>query len=325
MTRKGKYAAIAAGIASAAVLASGASEAITELLVREAMDRSAPVPIHKQPKIRGRNRTKRSQPNEVDATLSDRAQMEHITITAWDGTLLSGCLYHCDAPQRVILAMHGWRSTWERDFGGIMDFLHESGSCVLFAEQRGMGQSGGEYIGFGMLERFDCLDWLNWLAERMGANLPVYLMGVSMGATTVMLAAGLKLPERVRGIIADCGFTSADEIWKHVCKTRLHIPYAIRAQRIAAKCRRRIGYDPIDCSTEEVLRQSHIPILLFHGTEDQLVPCAMTCRNFAAAAGPKRMITFSGAGHGRSHQTDPQKYETALSDFWSACEIQIDI
>ena len=125
MTHKGKYAAITAGIASAAVLASGASEAITELLVREAMDRSAPVPIHKQPKKRGRNRTKRFQPNEVNVTLSDRAQMEHITVTAWDGTVLHGSMYHCDAPQRVILAMHGWRSTWERDFGGIMDFLRK--------------------------------------------------------------------------------------------------------------------------------------------------------------------------------------------------------
>ena len=325
MTRKGKFAAIAAGIASAAVLASGTSEAITELLVREAMDRRAPVPIHTQPKRNEKNRAKSPQPNAAEGKITDRAQLEHVTITAWDGTILSGYLYRCGAPQRVILAMHGWRSTWERDFGSITEFLHESGCNVLFAEQRGMGQSGGEYIGFGMLERFDCLDWLNWLAERMGTNLPVYLMGISMGATTVMLSAGLELPEQVLGIIADCGFTSADEIWKHVCLTKLHIPYAIRAHRITAKCKRRIGYDPVDCSTEEVLRKSHIPILLVHGTEDQLVPCAMSCRNFAAAAGPKRMITFSGAGHGRSHQMDPQKYETALSDFWSACETLIVI
>ena len=142
-----------------------------------------------------------------------------------------------------------------------------------------------------------------------------------MGATTVMLAAGLALPENVHGVIADCGFTSADDIWRHVCVANLHLPYGTRARRIGAKCRKRIGYDPADASTVEALRACNTPILLIHGSEDRFVPSAMTCRNFAAASGPKRMISVSGAGHAESYLVDPEKYEAALADFWQACDV----
>lgn len=83
--------------------------------------------------------------------------------------------------------------------------------------------------GFGLTERFDCLDWLNWEIERCGSDIPVYLAGVSMGATTVLMAAGLQLPPNVHGIMADCGFTSANAIWEHIAKDNLHIRFGIRS------------------------------------------------------------------------------------------------
>jgi hypothetical protein len=50
--------------------------------------------------------------------------------------------------------MHGWRSSWSHDFGIIAPFWHDNDCCVLFAEQRGQGLSGGNYMGFGMLGIF---------------------------------------------------------------------------------------------------------------------------------------------------------------------------
>ena len=51
----------------------------------------------------------------------------------------------------------------------------------------------------------------------------IFLSGVSMGATSVMMASNLGLPHNVRGIIADCGFTSPPEIIKRVASNAFKI------------------------------------------------------------------------------------------------------
>lgn len=306
-----------------ALTAAGVSEGITELLVREAMDRNEPG-MMRAAKHRLAGKKPAVSPKAIPLNTLEPGTVEQISVTTEDGIKLAGHWYPCEKPERVILAMHGWRSSWDKDFGGIAGYLHERGCNVLFAEQRSMGESGGKYIGFGMLERYDCLKWIQWITDRAGSDLPIYLYGISMGATSVMMASALELPENVRGIIADCGFTSADDIWKHVCTRNLHVPYRKRAKRISYKCQKRIGYGSGDETTVRALKNCHTPILFIHGDEDTFVPISMTCRNFAAAAGPKRMVTFAGAGHGESYRSDPEKYQQTLSDFWSACEARME-
>ena len=85
---------------------------------------------------------------------------------------------------------------------------------VLYVEQRAQNESEGNYIGFGLTERYDCVDWAVWASERFGEALPIYLMGVSLGGATVLMAAGDVLPDAVRGVIADSAYTSPREIWQ---------------------------------------------------------------------------------------------------------------
>ena len=80
-------------------------------------------------------------------------------------------------------------------------------------------------MGFGLTERFDCVNWIDWVNEKTGGTLPIYLCGVSMGASTVLMTSAFALPDNVHGIIADCGYTSPQAIWKHVAQTNLHVTY----------------------------------------------------------------------------------------------------
>ena len=91
---------------------------------------------------------------------------EKVVLTTSDGEELIEHWYPSDCPKRLILAMHGWRSSWERDFALTVDFLHEN----QFVEQRGQCESGGEYMGFGLTERYDCLEWIKWLMEENAKN-----------------------------------------------------------------------------------------------------------------------------------------------------------
>jgi len=217
-----------------------------------------------------------------------------------------------------LIAMHGWRSSWSQDFGMIAPFWLESGCAVLFAEQRGQGNSGGEYMGFGLLERFDCLDWIGWVNERTEQKLPLYLGGISMGASTVLMTAGFDLPENVRGIIADCGFTSPRAIWKHVVENRFHLPYGLYSRAANDICKRRIQVPSDAYSTVEALRSCAVPVLLIHGTDDRFVPVEMTYENYKACSSEKQLFIVPGAEHGTSYLVDTAGYETAVRSFWNS-------
>lgn len=244
------------------------------------------------------------------------ARTETVKITSYDGVELAGHWYTCEKPERIVIAMHGWRSSWCNDFGLVSDFLHENHCNVLFAEQRGQNNSGGDYIGFGVTERHDCLEWIRWVMKNDLDELPIYLCGVSMGATTVLMTAGLEMPKCVHGIMADCGFTSPDEIWRHIANNNLHLTYHLRRTIARNIYERKNEACKFDYSTVDALRTSRTPVLLIHGTEDHFVPVEMTYRNYMACSAPKRLLIVPGADHGMSYLMDKAGYETAVRNFW---------
>ena len=213
--------------------------------------------------------------------------------------------------------MHGWRSTWADDFGLIADFWHDNDCTVLYVEQRARGDSEGEYICFGLQERYDCLAWINYVNERTGGSLPIYLCGVSMGATTVLMTAGMKLPSTVKGIVADCGFTSPDQIWQYVAKNKIHIPYGRMTSNFANSIsKEKIGLTADDYSTIEAMKECNVPVLFVHGTDDGFVPIEMTYQNYKACIAPKQLFVVPGAEHGMSYIENKLEYEQMFKKMW---------
>ncbi len=308
-------AAVGAGLASLAAV----SYSITKTLMKVALDREVPRGIE-----RGRNRLMGSgEIAEVLPILEDAGKelealnLEQITITAPDGVSLVGHYYDCPDAKRVIIAMHGWRSSWANDFGIISKFWHNNGCSVLYCEQRGQGNSGGEYMGFGVLEQFDCLKWIEYINERFGGSLPIYLGGVSMGASTVLFASGNDLPKSVKGIVADCGFNSPHGIWKYVTENNLKLPYALY-KTVANKIylsKTQVDINTVSCT--DALKNCKVPVLFIHGTDDKFVPITMTYENYKACASKKRLFVVPGADHGMSYLVDREGYEAEVKAFWA--------
>lgn len=199
----------------------------------------------------------------------------------------------------------------------IADFLHDNGCSVLYAEQRGQNSSGGDHMTFGLLERYDCLDWINWVNENSQGELPVYLAGISMGATTVLMATGLELPCNVRGVVADCGFTSPYAIWKYVTEENLHLSYKLHGNLVERLCQRKIRMGAKEYSTIDAMNGCQIPVLFIHGSDDRFVPVTMTYENYRACTAPKQLLIVPGAQHGLSYYVEQEKYEKAVEAFWN--------
>ena len=321
MLDKKKRNALIVGAAVGVCLASlaMASYSVTKTLMKVALDREVPKGVEK-----GRNRLMGSgELAEILPILEDAGKelqslnLEEITITASDGVSLVGHYYDFPDAKRVIIAMHGWRSSWANDFGIISKFWHDNGCSVLYCEQRGQGKSGGEYMGFGVLEQFDCLEWIKYIDERLGASLPIYLGGVSMGASTILFASGNELPESVKGIVADCGFNSPHGIWKYVTENNLKLPYALYkalANNIYLS-KTQIDIKTVSCA--DALKNCKVPVLFIHGTDDKFVPVTMTYENYKACASKKRLFVVPGADHGMSYLVDKDGYEAEVKAFWA--------
>ena len=319
MSKKRKM--IGAGAAVASIAAGAvASHVVTKKLVELAIYRQKPKNLEKKrPKVSRAHNTDDFL-ECADRTARELAAREEIVdcnIRGRDDVYLAGHWYPCENAKRIIIAMHGWRSEWNRDFGMIADFWHREGCSVLFAEQRGMNNSGGNYITFGHLERYDCLDWAYYVDENYNeGNLPIYLAGISMGAATVLMTASLDLPENVRGIFSDCGFTSAHEMWKHTVNNNLHLMYSAHGYMIDEICKKKIRVDSRNITTLSALNEAKVPVAFVHGSDDRFVPVSMAYKNYKTCSSPKELLIVPGADHGQSYYTEREKYEAFSRAFW---------
>lgn len=246
----------------------------------------------------------------------DSLPCDYVHITADDGTSLSARYCHeaDDAPIAII--MHGYRATAMRDTMGLIVLCKKLGYNLLMPDQRAHGRSDSYTITMGAQERYDARAWSYWASVRSSGKVPIFLMGVSMGAATVLLASGLDLPDSVHGIIADCGYSSIRDI----CRTCLpkylpHVPvgpgYAVG--KAGAKIFGRFDPDTVDC--RKAVAQSKVPILFIHGSADDFVPCSMSRENYDACASEKELLVIPGATHAMSYYYDTPSYTKAVTDF----------
>ena len=154
-----------------------------------------------------------------DADALARDMFKAVHITAQDGTPLAARYYHHADGAPLAIIFHGYRGYAERDGLGGYTLCTALGYNVLLPDQRAHGYSGGHTITMGVKERYDARDWTVWARSRFGPEVPIFLMGVSMGAATVLLAAGLNLPDNVCGIVADCGYTSPGRSPASACRS----------------------------------------------------------------------------------------------------------
>ena len=240
-------------------------------------------------------------------------ESEEITVQSDDGFVLHGLLIPHIAPRATVILFHGWRSSWEMDFMCILPFLHSLRLQTLLVDERAQGDSEGRWITYGVRERTDVPVWVDYAVRRFGETHPIFLQGLSMGAATVLMASDLDLPENVRGVIADCPFTSPAAISKKVLREDMHLPMAVYPF-LALGARLFAGFGLREADAAEAVKTNDLPVLLIHGEDDRFVPCDMS-RQIAAARPGIRLETFPGAGHGLSFLADEARFTAAVDDF----------
>ena len=240
---------------------------------------------------------------------------EEVSITSFDGLTLRGKYYEYKPGAPIELMFPGYRGSAERDLSGGIFRCFKLGRSALLVDQRSNGASDGNVITFGIREHRDCLSWVDFMVERFGPDVKIILTGVSMGAATVLMAAGKPLPENVIGVLADCGFTSARDIIKKVIRG-MGLPAELSYPFVKLGARLYGHFDLDETSPVEAMKTCKVPVLLFHGEEDDYVPCEMSRINYEACAGRKKLVIVPGAGHCLCYSIAPEVYTAALREFF---------
>ena len=240
---------------------------------------------------------------------------QDVQITSFDGLTLRGQWISAERPFATIILFHGYHSHHLNDFAAIYGYYHSIGLNLLLVRQRAHGESEGAYITFGVKERRDVLSWIDFHNRTHGAD-NVYLGGMSMGASTVLFAAGEELPPNVRGITADCGFSSPADILSHIIKRDFHLPPKLVLPLMEVWARILGGFSFYECDSRDTLSRARVPILFIHGRADTFVPSYMSEAGWAACASEKEIHLIEGAGHGRSYLHETQRLRDALLDFF---------
>ncbi len=239
---------------------------------------------------------------------------ERVYTESFDGLTLSARYYHLRDGAPLQIQVPGYRGTSVRDFCGGNKLARKCGFNSLLIDLRAHGCSKGHTITFGVRERRDVVSWINYALNRFGKQTEIWLVGVSMGAATVLMASELNLPDNVKGIIADCPYDAPRDIIADSCKKmklnpKLMMPFI----RLSAKLMG--GFDLDSASAIRAVQNTNIPILLIHGEEDDIVPCDMSRRIYKACRGYAELHTFEGAGHGLSYMADNERYEAVIKAF----------
>ncbi len=261
--------------------------------------------------------------NEIkEATLKINALPHEIWhVMSNDGLKLEATFYPapCET-NKVALLVHGYTSNHYHDFGLVLDEYLKNGYHVLATTNRAHGASGGDIIGFGVMDRLDASVWVKHLDEYFNSDCTIVLAGVSMGASTVMMMSDMQVSPNIKGIIADCGFTSMYDEFVHQIKVGMHLPAWPSIKIFDKILKRRAKYGLHDASALVSVANTNIPMLFIHGDKDNFVPTWMSIKCYEACSSEKELWITKGAYHAFSMHLYNAEYRMRIRRFLASIE-----
>ncbi len=243
--------------------------------------------------------------------------MQDCYIQSIDGLKLHASYLPAKDAKRFVLLSHGYKGSGFGDFAYTARFLHENNCNLLFIDQRCCGESEGEYITFGAKEQYDVQRWAYYIAKRNKNKLPLYLYGESMGAASVLMASGHKLPKEVRGLISDCGFHSMKQQLRDLADNWFHLKHiGLMLFRLDLFCNIFARFRMCDADTTYAMLTNKKPVLFFHGMTDTYVSPQNSKLNYSLCRAPKDLVLVPNARHLCSPYVAKELYRDKLIKFF---------
>ena len=212
--------------------------------------------------------------------------VEEVWLAAEDGVRLHAWYLPNPTNSNVLLLFHGNASNLGYDLPRLQ-FFARLGVTLFEVDYRGYGKSEGSPDEAGLYRDADAA--YRYLVETRGHKpRDIFLHGQSLGGA---VAIDLALRRECGGLIVESSFTSARDMARRMF--RLPLLHYVPKSRFDSL--RKIG-------------QARCPVLIVHGTQDEVIPFSMGEKLYQASPEPKSFLPVEGAGHTDSFVIDGEQY-----------------
>ena len=236
----------------------------------------------------------------------DNIPFDEIYVTSYDNLKLYARFYHCQKPKATAILVHGYKGDGETCYPILSRYLLEQNIDVVIIRHRAHVHSEGKRLCLGLKERYDVKSWCDYVSSIIPKGMPMFVSGISMGGASVLLASSLELPENVKFLINDCGYSDGYEELKAAARF-MNIPPVLYAPQGWLLYKILEGVDLKKDRPVDEVKKARLPILTIHGEADTFVPFSMCKEIYEACATEKELVTVPEATHGMSYLVDTEK------------------
>lgn len=250
----------------------------------------------------------------LDDAFEEKHQPEEVFIQSEDDLKLQALTYkQPEKTNKWVINVHFYLGDntrmlrWTRNF-------YDHGYNVLAPNLRGHGSSEGNYIGMGWHDRKDVIQWIDVILKE-DPDAEIMLFGVSMGASTIMMASGEGLPDNVKVIVEDCGYANVNDVFVYQLKELFNLPPFPVINAANTITEMRAGYSFKEADAIKQLKKNTTPILFIQGDADTFVPFSTLDKLYEATDAPKDKFVVAHAGHSEAESMNPDKYWAKVWSF----------
>lgn len=253
-------------------------------------------------------------------TLQFIGDVKAVRMTARDNSNLTAWFIRTRASNHAcVIVLHGIADSRAGSAGFAGMFL-EAGYSVLLPDSRGHGESGGDSVTYGFLEKYDVVDWAKWLTSE-GCEA-IYGLGESLGGAILIQAAGTG--PMLRAVVAECAYSDLWSIatyrvkqWlgRSVLGTGAISRWLVFSGLLVARLRYGLNLDTV--SPLKSISETKTPILLIHGTEDENTPPDHSIA-LAAASQHSALWLVPGAGHTGAAGVAPIEFRSRVLKWFAS-------
>lgn len=242
---------------------------------------------------------------------------EQLSLTSYDGLKLAGYYLPAKEPtDKLVILTHGYLGH-AKQMGLFGEYYYEAlGYNLFMPDARGHGKSEGTYYGFGWHDRLDLIGWTDVLVEKLGSETEIVYHGLSMGASTVLMASGEeKLPKQVKVIIADSPYQSVYQLFAYQMRRMFHLPAFPLLDSASYLTKMKAGYSFKEANALQSVKKTTVPIFYIHGESDTFVPTEMTRELVQETSSETETLFVPSANHGESFVLAEEAYKQKMIDF----------
>ena len=235
--------------------------------------------------------------------------IKKLNIKSYDNLNLTSSFIKNEKEKYILVLVHGYRSTPIRDlYAGLRDY-YDMGCSILLIDLRGC-LSEGKYITFGYKESKDINSWIDYI-HKNNKKTPIILGGISLGASSVLMTNN----KNIKLMFIDSPYDDAYNEIKYVINHYFHLPGIIFMPMISLFFRLFIGTKLKKINVYNNLDKLNIPILMFHGLDDDFVPYNNTENIYKYYSNYKDKLLIPNATHGMGYLVDRNNYIKKIKEF----------